>query len=305
MTVFYSVMPVVSIILLGFFIARSGLIAESQWDGVENLAFKILIPAIIIHSIYSSDLSLSRAGVYVWMLLLAVGGVGVTVFVLKMLLPSRLLPHPDFTTLFQATTRWNAFIALGAGAQAIGDLAPGLIAVAMAFIIPAINVANIVVLSVYAGKKLRIIDIVLVVAKNPIVIACVVGLLINLAGVTLNDQIRIPLEMVSRSALAVGLLAIGAGLDLSRMFSPSWVLMLGVAVRIILCPLLFFVMATAAGLDSVQLACGLLICGVPAASNGYILAKKMGGNAELFADMVTWQTVLSPITITIGLSTVL
>jgi predicted permease len=36
-----------------------------------------------------------------------------------------------------------------------------------------------------------------------------------------------------------------------------------------------------------------LVLSVPAASNGYIVAKQMGGNAELYADILSWQTILS------------
>ena len=36
---------------------------------------------------------------------------------------------------------------------------------------------------------------------------------------------------------------------------------------------------------------------VPAASNGYIVARAMGGDAELYADMLAWQTLLSMVAI--------
>ena len=42
---------------------------------------------------------------------------------------------------------------------------------------------------------------------------------------------------------------------------------------------------------------GILIMAVPTASNGYILAKKMGGDAALYADILAWQTILSMLTL--------
>ncbi len=41
----------------------------------------------------------------------------------------------------------------------------------------------------------------------------------------------------------------------------------------------------------------LILASVPAAMNGYVLAKKMGGDAELYASTLTVQTVLSFLTV--------
>jgi predicted permease len=38
---------------------------------------------------------------------------------------------------------------------------------------------------------------------------------------------------------------------------------------------------------------GVLIFAVPAAANGYVVAQRMGGDADLYADILTWQTILS------------
>ncbi len=299
MTVAASILPIVSVILVGFLCVRTGLVAREKWEGVETLGFNVLIPSIIINSIYKSDLSATQIGAYVWVLFLVIGIVGL--FSLSLTLSSLEIPRSKLSTLFQAATRWNAFIALAVGEQILGQPALSMIAIAMAFIIPAINIANIIVLTIFGGPKPTIAAVAIGVAKNPLVIACAIGLSLNLSGIVLPTQILAPLDLISRAALAVGLLAVGANLDLKRLFSPSVILIMGVALRNFAAPTAFLMIGGWAGLNPIQLACGALICGVPAASNGYIVAKKMGGDAELYADILTWQTVVAPLSITMVL----
>lgn len=68
-------------------------------------------------------------------------------------------------------------------------------------------------------------------------------------------------------------------------------------MRLLLCPLLFLGLALVFGLPDGQLASGLVMTAAPGASVGYILARQMGGDAEFYADMFTWQTVLSALSL--------
>ena len=50
---------------------------------------------------------------------------------------------------------------------------------------------------------------------------------------------------------------------------------------------------TGFGLAQTEVLIGIIVLVGPAASNGYILAKKMGGDADLYADILAWQTIMS------------
>jgi malonate transporter len=64
-------------------------------------------------------------------------------------------------------------------------------------------------------------------------------------------------------------------------------------LRPLLAPAVFAAIAATLGLSPEQTLAGVLVFAAPAASNGYIVAKQMGGDADLYADVLTWQTVLS------------
>ena len=58
-------------------------------------------------------------------------------------------------------------------------------------------------------------------------------------------------------------------------------------------PAIFLAMATGFSLAQTEVLIGIIVLVGPAASNGYILAKKMGGDADLYADILASQTILS------------
>lgn len=299
MSIILAILPIVLVILCGYGLVRRRAVTPEQWTGIEILSFRFLIPVVLIRAVATADLDLSRLGPMLGVT--ALGLAGGLVLCLRGVGLRQWLPDPDFTTLFQTTIRWNAFIALAAAELLAGPVALELIAAALAVLIPLINVAAISALVRYGTAKTTLWGIVSTILNNPIVRGCAIGLAINLAGklwgLSLPEPAIAALDLIGRAALGVGLLAVGAAIVPARLLRRSPAVILGVCARLLLCPLLFLGLASGLGLDQLETLAGLLVCAVPAASNGYILARQMGGNAELYADILTWQTVLSLITL--------
>ncbi|MGJ8617260.1 MAG: AEC family transporter [Sulfitobacter sp.] len=291
MSLALSVLPLVLIISCGYLLAKSNVLPKADWKGIETLSFRVLIPAVLILTITRTDLSLGRFSGVMIALLITWAGLAVLGMSLR-LLPKKKLSNPAFTTIFQVGTRWNAFVALAAAEQFIGAQGLGVMAVAIALLIPAINVSCIIVMSAFGPNSTSLTGILMIVAKNPLVQACVVGLLIYFSGVTLPDPIIETLDMIGRGALAVGLLAVGAGISLRRLTRWDWKVAVGVALRPVIAPVIFAMLAMLLDLNAAQTLAGVLVFAAPAASNGYIIAKQMGGDADLYADILTWQTLL-------------
>ena len=290
MSYILATVPVLALILTGYLLARTGTIARAQWQGIDTLAFRILIPAMLIRAIAVSDLSRVANGPFVPALLITLALLAGVVLILKALSPG--MGAPVFTTLFQAATRWNAFIALSAAEQLTGPEGQVWLAVAMAVTVPVINVVNIGVLSVWGTAKSSLLGVLRMIAGNPLVQACLIGLALNLSGFALPGVVFTTLDLAGRAALGVGLMAVGAGLLPARLFQASVPMWTGILLRPVLAPALFVGVALALGLDHGTVLAGSLVFVVPAASNGYIVARQMGGDAELYAAILTWQTLL-------------
>ncbi|WP_172292629.1 AEC family transporter [Pseudoruegeria sp. HB172150] len=288
-----TILPIALAIALGWAARASGLVREQHWPGVEELSFKLLIPAILIHSIAGADLSLSRIGAFAVALVMTVAVGGAIALSLRLVLA---IPNASLSTLYQTAIRFNGFISLAAAALLMGNTGLSLIAVAMAVLIPVVNVLNIIVLAVLCGGGASPVRIVKTVVTNPLVIGGFIGIAVNQAG-GLPHWADETLEIVGRAALAVGLLAVGAGIQLKRLMDFSFLVVLGLILRPLVVPALYVGIAWLLDLSSEETLAGILIFAVPAASNGYIVAKAMGGDAPLYADLLAWQTLLCLIAI--------
>lgn len=295
--VFFVILPLVLLVSVGFFAAKYQLLSLLQWQGVERLSFTILIPALIINAIYASDLSIKTSGPYVLAAILAIGIIGLLTLSLRLIVPHAALSAPELSSMVQASTRWNGLITLPIGAQLFGDNGLTTVAIAMAFLIPLINVGNIIVISGLHASSFNLIQVIRTIAKNPLIIACAIGLTMNVADLQPPKVMADTLDMISRSALAVGLLCIGAGFDWRQLLRPNWQVTWGVAVKNIAAPLVFLGIARYFDLNQIETLCGMLVVATPAATNGYIVARQMGGDAPLYAYTMSWQLVASILTV--------
>ncbi|WP_299562560.1 AEC family transporter [uncultured Sulfitobacter sp.] len=290
-TLVFAIAPLLLVIAVGYGIARGGIIPPASWAGIETLSFRVLIPATLALAIARSDLSIARYGDFGVALVITL----VLLFAVAMML--RLLPHtvldnPSFTSLFQTGARWNAFVALAAAEQFLsGGIA--LLAVAIAVLIPLINVICILVLASFGPARPSLGKVIGTLVRNPLIQACVAGLIINVSGVSLPPAIVATLDMIGRAALGVGLMAVGAGISLRRLVRVDWRVVPGIAMRPFASTGLFVAVGSAMQLEPVQIFAGVLVFAAPAASNGYIVAKQMGSDANLYADVMTWQVALS------------
>lgn len=293
MELILAALPILLVVVCGYGVAATGMLPAAQWDGINILCFWLLIPTTLFRAIATSDLAGLASGAWALALLGTLAVAAVVVLLLRLFLGATALPNPAFTTVFQSTTRWNAFVALAAAEQFIGPSGLALLAVAMAVLVPVINTLNVVILVVFGTARASLRGVAIAVLRNPMVLACVFGLALNGSGLRLPAPLLETLDLVGRAALGMGLLAVGAGIGLNRLFALTPTMALGVMLRLALLPPVFLALASLLGLGEQETLAGCLMFTVPAAANGYVIAKQMGGDADLYVDIMTWQTAVS------------
>jgi predicted permease len=88
------------------------------------------------------------------------------------------------------------------------------------------------------------------------------------------------------------------------MFRPSLAASVAVFLKLILMPVLAIALALWFDLSGSNLAIVAACSAVPASSSAYVLARQMGGDAPLLAQIITLQTILAAITMPIAIALV-
>jgi predicted permease len=222
---------------------------------------------------------------------------------LRPVLDARLgIGGPAFTSIFQGATRWNTFVALGVAGSLYGPFGLTLSAVAVAAMIPLLNVLAVLVLNRYAAGRPVWAETALTLIRNPFVWSSLTGVALNLAGNPLPGPVMSALHALGAAALGAGLLLVGSGLALERLRRLSAPVAISMALRLLLMPVLASLFAKGFGVTDAALAVTVLCAAVPTASGSYVLARQMGGDAPLMAEIITVQTLVGLATIPIALA---
>jgi predicted permease len=298
-----ALLPVFLLIVLGFVLRRSLMRLETQWHGLERLTYYVLFPALLIQTLVKADLTkVPVAGVGGALLISAVV-MSLLCLALRPLLTRCAVDGPAFTSIFQGATRWQTYVALAVSGNLFGDVGLALASVAMVAIIPFVNVASVSVLAHYASpEKQSVRAIVMTVVRNPLIWACAIGLAINVVQLPLPRIWHEVADALGRSSLAIGLLVTGAGLHLEGMFRPSVAASLAVFLKLILMPVFAVALALWFGLSGTNLVIVTVCSAVPTSSSAYVLARQMGGDAPLLAQINTLQTILAAVTMPIAIA---
>lgn len=299
-----SLISVFLVILAGFAARQSRFIEDGAWRGFEAVTYHILIPALVIHTlafVKLDGLPVARIGGA-----LVFGAVTMTALTLALrrLLARRSVDGPAFTSIYQGAVRWNTFIALAVASHQFGSTGVALMAVVIATLIPVVNVMSVLVLSRHArGEPFDLRATALTLMRNPFIWSCAVGIALNPLSGFIPQAFGSAVEILGRGALAAGLLVVGSGLDLKQLAKPVLSHWLATGLKLLVMPALVLGAATVLGLTGAALSVALIAATVPTAAASYILARQMGGDAPLMAEIITLQTVLAMISMPVILLT--
>jgi predicted permease len=301
-----ALLPVFLLIVMGFGLRRTLLTEDAHWIGLERLVYFVLFPALLIETLARADLASVPIGGVGGALLLAALSMAALCLALRPALFSVLgIKGPAFTSVFQAATRWQTFVALAVANNLYGDVGVALASVAMVAMIPVVNVMSVGVLARYARpQRLAWPQILLAIAQNPLIWACITGLALNLLRLPVPQVAYDFANALGRSSLGIGLLVVGAGLQIGQLIRPGISAWLPVLLKLIVMPAIAVGYSLLFGLSGVNLTVVACCASVPAASNAYVLAKQLGGDAPLLSQILTLQTMLAVLTMPIVISLV-
>jgi predicted permease len=287
-------LPDFLLIALGVALARLPAFPTHFWSGVERLVYYVLFPALLFRSLAGSPLALGDAGPLVGV------GIGFTLAGMALsalAIPLFRLPHATFASCFQCAFRFNTYVALAAANRVAGAAGVAAISLLVGVLVPLVNIAAVAML--VHGRDSRVVP---ALVRNPLVIACAIGIAWNATRVPIPALPSRILELLAAAALPLGLLAVGAGLRFTRGTLPLPALAWWQAIKLGVLPAIAYALANLAGLTATERQVAVIMAAVPTATSAYILAVQMNGAGAPVALLISTGTLLAAMTLPLWLS---
>ena len=319
MTATEAVLPIVLLILLGYFLRQKNFFSDTFIQMGNKLMFRIGLPTMLFVSVYGIK-SLSEIN---WDICLYCVLATTTVFLLGCVTAVVTTPVPERRgVLVQCAFRSNyAIIGIPLAATLGGEAATAVAAVLAAALVPYLNILAVLALSIFRkdenGEKLNVKKIAGDVARNPLIAGVLAGLLVLLVRQWQINRFGTVVFSLERDLSVVYKVA----KDLKAMTTPLALILLGGQFRFSAVRGLFkeivvgtvwrTVLAPIVGVGGAVLLghLGLFQCGAaeypalialfgsPVAVSSAIMAREMHNDEQLATQLLVWTSVASIVTI--------
>lgn len=264
---------------------------DGFWVAAERMTYFVFFPALLINKLAFASFASSTALPMAASIMAAIITISSGLIILR---PRKLWSGPVFSSVFQGSIRFNTFVGLASVSALLGPSGVTLAAVAIIAMIPLINLLCVPTVAYFGHANSNGIGrMVWEILRNPLILACVIGFFMNLIHIPKPAGLFQVFELLGRAALPVGLLAVGAGLQITSLHTNISGLVIANLLKLILFPLItaFFCLLFQVTGDARTVA--VLFAALPTAVSAFILARQLGGDTILMASIVTVQTILA------------
>jgi predicted permease len=302
--IFLGLLPVFIVILCGWALRRFGVLDDSHWNALDRLCYFVLFPAIIFKEIAAADFShVPVLGMALSMVLALAAMFAALLVFHRPIMRGLRIDGPQFTSLFQGATRWHTFIAFAIIPLLFGNDALSLGAVSAATMTPLLNIVCVIVMAHFAhanrpSAKVMALSII----RNPFVFSSLGGVAWQVLNLPVHEMGIQVLDMIGRGALGLALLTVGAGLRFAEALSGWRPVLAATALKLLVLPAIMALILHAIGIAGEAYAVAMICAAVPTGSGAYVLARQMGGDAAMVANILTVQVICAAVTIPLVLA---
>lgn len=291
--------PIILMMVLGYVFRKRNLISDEFIRSGSSLVFNVTLPCLLFLNVASADV-----GALIQPKLLAGATFIIVLSVALLWWYSRHMDGPQRGVFVQGAYRGNmGIIGLATIVNAFGDEALAPAGVYLAIMVIVYNVMAILVLSAAQQKPEQNLlkGTVTSMLTNPLFIAIALGLCLALLAIRLPEWLTTSGRYLANMTLPLALLCIGGSLSLDRLKGNRSLIFQSSAAKLIVLPALSVLLGALLGFRDLSLGILYLMMATPSATASFVMAKQMGGDADLAADIIAVTTIFSAITTTLGL----
>lgn len=294
-----SLLPIFLVIALGKILCRSGFLPAAFFAGLNRLAFYVSLPALLFSRIATSTV---EGGPALRVTLVVLAATMAVILLAYLVMGPLKLNGPAQGSFVQAAMRGNlAYIGLPVIVYSLSQVADSesvetTAMLVLAPTVPVYNIISVIVLLRGAHKDKESPGLGSLIGKvlaNPLLIACLLGLLVAAAGWHIPPLLLRTLNPLSQTALPLALLAIGAALSRQGIKGGAMPAFVASLLKVAVAPAFGFLIARALDLPAMETRMALILLACPTAVASYVMAEQMGADETMAGNTIVVSTLLS------------
>jgi malonate transporter len=294
--------PVCLLLFLGWFLRKVNTINDEFIEIASKLVFTVTLPTLLFISI----VKMSRETEIGFSLIIYSIAANFIFFLFTVIVTKYWINQKeDHGVIIQGAFRSNlAIIGLAYVANVYGDPGIALAALYVAFNTLLYNILSVIILSPRQAKvsPMMLFGVVKSLLKNPLIIGIMLGLLFFIFAIPVPKVVINTGQYFSNITLPMALLCIGGSLNIKALTNNSFNSFFSSVLKIIVAPILITGGAYLFGYTGLQLGLVFFMSAAPTAAASYVMARAMGHNADLAANVIAMTTIGSLFTCSLGIS---
>ncbi len=283
--------PIFLLVGLGILLRKWKIADEVFGEKATTVVFRLVLPVMIFHDIVTSDIGNTFDG---RILLFAIVSVMI-MFVLAFLAAKAVTKDNRRRAAFsQGAFRANyAILGLPLTKALFGEAAGANATVILAVSMVLLNICSVIYLETFLNKEGGLKSTLRGIAKNPIIIAAVLGMVGYACKLRLPTVLDKTVSYISDMCVPLSLITIGVSMKYANL-KETLPLALGASLmKTAVTPLLFLLPALLLGFRGNDLGTLFVFWASPAAVAGYAMTRDRGGDYDLYGNIIIFSTFLS------------
>ena len=285
-----AIMPTFLVLAFGYFLRQANFVTDDYLKKTNSLTFKFFLPLLLFNNIYKTNLLELFDGT---MFLFAIGSLLLLYGALCVIVPRVVREPKQRGVIIQAIFRSN-YVIFGVSlvTNVFGSEHAAVASVLSAVLVPMYNTLSVVALAVYtSGERVKLGPTVVKIAKNPLIIATLLGILASLFGIRFPTFLETSINDIAKLATPLALIVLGGDFRFKRLKGNIGKAMVAVVFKLVIIPLIFIPLAILAGIRGANLLALALAWETPTAVSSYIMAQEAGADSELAGQLVVLSSV--------------
>ena len=288
-----SLFPVFSLVALGVILKRCGLTNDRFLATSDRLVYYIFFPALLFYKIGAAEAGADIPWAFILAAFTASGLIyllsAAAIFVFK-------ISAFQAGTFSQSCYRFNTYIGMAVVLNAAGPEGVRAFSVLVGLIIPFVNILAVSTLIWYADNQLnlkrRLLLMVRSLISNPLILACLAGIVYARISGRFPPFIDNTLALFSMVTLPLALFSIGGSLQFKSMAGYLPVSLLGSFHKMALLPLIGLGCLKLWQVEPTLTQIGMLFFALPTSPAIYVLSSQLNSDTRLAAATIVLSTLL-------------